>query len=86
MEITYNVSFLRQLSKLNSDLREEAFEAVEKFKDIKNHKKLKVHKLSGRLSDYYSFSINYSHRIIFEYGKNKKEVTLLKVGDHSIYE
>ena len=54
------------------------------FKDRKNHKILEVHKLKGRLSGFYAFSVNYKDRIVFEYA-SKDEAVLLAVGDHEIY-
>jgi addiction module RelE/StbE family toxin len=85
MEIIYTPSFIRQYKKLNKHLQEEVLEKIELFKNKDNHEKLKVHALKGRMSDCYSFSINYSHRMVFEY-LTKSEALFLKVGDHSIYE
>jgi len=55
------------------------------FKDRENHALLKVLELQGPHKDYFSFSVDYSHRIVFEY-VSKNEMALLKVGDHSVYE
>lgn len=84
MVVKYKPSFVREFKKLPSDLREEALERIELFKDIDNHKKLKVHKLKGRLKDFHSFSVTYSHRIVFEY-ESRETVVFLGIGDHSIY-
>ena len=59
-------------------------ERINLFKDVENHKKLKVHKLKGRLADVYSFSITYSHRVVFSY-ESKDAVVFLAVGNHDIY-
>ncbi len=84
LEIIYTPSFIKQLNTLESDLREEIVEKTELFKNKKNHKQLKVHKLKGRLSNRYSFSVNYKIRIIFcHFGKG--EVAFLAVGDHDMY-
>lgn len=85
MEVKYSVRFLRQLKKINKSLQEEIIEKIELFKKVENHKQLKVHKLNGRFETYHSFSVNYTHRIMFDY-ISKNEVVLLKVGDHDIYE
>lgn len=45
---------------------------------------LKTHKLSGKLSHYYSFSINYQYRVLFEF-LNEKAVLFINVGTHEIY-
>ena len=85
MDISYSPSFVKQYKKLPPLLQEEVLEKVELFKDTKNHSLLKVHLLHGKLSGYYSFSVNYVYRVLFEKVKNK-EVSLLKIGDHSIYQ
>jgi mRNA-degrading endonuclease YafQ of YafQ-DinJ toxin-antitoxin module len=85
MEVYYSSRFLRQLKKLPQPLQDEVIEKIELFKDIKNHKQLKVHILTGKFATYHSFSVNYAHRIIFDY-LEKDEVVLLKVGDHDIYD
>jgi len=84
LKINFTSQFLRQLKKLNPSLQDEALEKIEDFKNIKNHEKLKVHKLQGVLSGSFSFSVNYSYRILFEY-ISKNEVVLFKIGNHEIY-
>ncbi|MDP3726270.1 MAG: type II toxin-antitoxin system mRNA interferase toxin, RelE/StbE family [bacterium] len=85
MEIIYLSSFLRKFKTLDSDLQEEVLEKIELFKDKNNHKQLKIHKLHGPLSGRYSFSVNYKTRIVFLY-VSKKEVALLAIGDHAVYD
>ena len=46
--------------------------------------RLKTHKLSGKLKDYYSFSVDYQTRIIFEI-RNKNTIWFHYVGTHEIY-
>lgn len=84
MDISFKPSFVREFGKLPEDLQDEAMERIELFKDTKNHQKLKVHKLKGRLSSYYSFSVTYSHRIVFSFA-SKTEVVFLAIGDHDVY-
>jgi len=84
IEIIYAPIFVRNFKKLNDNLKEEILEKIEMFKSISNHKLLKVHKLNGKHKDCYSFSINYTYRIIFQY-QNKNQVALLAIGDHDIY-
>ena len=47
-------------------------------------KSLKTHKLSGKLSGYWSFSVNYHLRIVFEF-INETTVGLVDIGTHEIY-
>ena len=84
MKILYKATFIRQFDKLEKDLQDEIIEKIELFKNVSNHKNLKVHKLKGKLCDCYGFSVNYNYRIIFEYIK-KDEAHLLSIGDHDIY-
>ncbi len=84
IEIGYKPSFVRTFKLLESALQEEILEKLEVFKDIKNHKLLKVHKLHGRLKHCFSFSVNYKIRIVFQY-ESKREVVLLAIGDHDVY-
>lgn len=82
--ISFKATFLKQINKLEKTLIEEVFEKIELFKNKKNHKILKVHKLHGKLFGCFSFSVNYNTRIVFEY-LTKEEAVLLFVGGHNIY-
>ena len=84
MEVQYKPSFVREFKKLPKEVQDEAFQKITLFQDVKNHESLKVHKLKGRLKDFYSFSITYSHRIVFMY-ENKNIAVFLAVGDHDVY-
>lgn len=87
MEVSFAPAFVRQLKSLSDGLQEETLEKIEMFRDPKNHRKLKVHKLRGRLNGRYGFSVNFSARIVFCYLKIKpKEACLLAIGDHEIYD
>ena len=85
MRILYKPSFVRQFQKLERDLQDEVLEKIEEFTDSRNHRKLKVHRLTGLLAGFYSFSVNYRYRIVFSFSKRKTEATLLAVGDHEVY-
>jgi mRNA-degrading endonuclease YafQ of YafQ-DinJ toxin-antitoxin module len=84
MTVNYKPSFVRDFKKLPIELQEEALERIDLFKDVENHKKLKVHKLKGRLENFYSFSVTYSHRIVFSF-ESKNEAVFISIGDHDIY-
>lgn len=84
IKVFYKPSFVRQYKKLHGDLQEEVKDKILQFKNPETHIKLKVHKLKGKLQDFYSFSVNYKYRIVFIYEKNQS-VSLLSVGDHDIY-
>lgn len=84
LDIFYKPSFIKQYDKLEKSLKEEVKEKIVLFRNTRNHKLLKVHKLHGRLKNFWSFSVNYKYRIVFEYGRSKK-VYLVDIGDHDIY-
>lgn len=84
MIIRYKPSFIREFRKLSTDIQEEAKEKIESFKDPENHEKLRVHKLKGKLKDFHSFSVTYSHRIVFAY-EDKQTVVFVAIGSHDIY-
>ena len=76
--------FIRMFNKLPIDLQEEVLSKIELFKNEKNHKLLKIHKLHGRLKKYYGFSVDYHTRVVFDY-LSDNEVVLLAAGDHEVY-
>ena len=84
MQFFYTPYFLRQLKKLSPDIFEEAKEKIDLFKNQQNHSFLKTHKLKGSLDGTFSFSVNYSYRIIFEYYP-EDSITFLAIGDHDVY-
>jgi mRNA-degrading endonuclease YafQ of YafQ-DinJ toxin-antitoxin module len=84
MEVAYKPSFIRDYKRLPPELKEEAREKIELFKDTANHKRLRVHTLKGKLKDVHSFLITYSHRVVFVY-ETKQRVVLLAIGDHDVY-
>ena len=83
MNIAYQTSFLRQYKKLTKELQDEAKEKIEIFKKDQNCSTLKVHKLKGPMKKMYSFSVNYSYRIVFEI--INKETVFLEIGNHDLY-
>ena len=85
MKVLFKPVFVRKFNKLELALQEEVLEKIELLGSIKNHKQLKVHRLKGRLSDRYSFSVNYKTRVVFHY-QSKKEIVLLSTGDHDVYD
>ena len=85
LTVFYTPGFIREYDKLQSDLQKEVKERIELFRNDPRHPFLRVHKLKGVLRKRWSFSVNYSYRIIFEYD-SKNSVALLSVGNHAIYD
>ncbi len=79
--IEYSSRFIRAFRKIEPDLQEEIIEKVELLKNVRNHKRLKVHRLSGKLKGIWSFSVNYRIRITF-FKPKKNTIVLETVGTH----
>ena len=84
MTINYSSHFIKQFRKLTKEKQQLAIKRERIL--IKNpfDSRLKTHKLSGELKNYWSYSINYSDRIIFRF-INDREVLFYRIGDHDIY-
>lgn len=85
LTISYKPTFIRQYKKLPEALQEEIKEKIELFRKNPKHPFLKIHKLKGKLKNFWSFSVNYKYRIVVTFD-SKKSAVLLVVGDHSIYQ
>lgn len=84
-QILYSSHFERAIRRLPRELKK-TIEVREKiFRKNCFDPRLKTHKLSGRLKNYWSFSITHSQRVLFQFlGKGK--VGFVDIGDHSIYQ
>lgn len=83
MVIKFTSAFRRQYKKLPKEIKNLARERINIFqKDIFNSR-LKTHKLQRESDNYWSFSINYSYRLIFTF--DGEIITLCYIGDHTIY-
>ena len=85
MQIIYSPIFLRQYKKLESDIQQHAESKEQIFRNNPFDMRLKTHKLHGRLSDLWAFSVTNKIRIAFEFEKNQS-FTFHTIGDHDIYE
>jgi addiction module RelE/StbE family toxin len=84
MKIFYTKKFEREYKKINIEIKKR-FEFTEKsFRKNPFDKKLKTHKLSGNLSDFWSYSLDYKNRVIFEIFK-EDEIIFHSIGSHDIY-
>jgi addiction module RelE/StbE family toxin len=84
VKIYYSPKFAKEYKKLPLKIKLLAEKKETIFRKDPKTKSLKTHKLTGRLKNYYAFSIDYQYRIIFEF-VSKKEVWFLSVGTHEIY-
>lgn len=82
--IYYSSYFEKAFRALFSKIKEQAVEKEKIFRNDCFDAKLKTYKLKGKLKNYWSFSVNYSYRILFEFCE-KEEVSFIDVGTHAIY-
>ena len=84
MYIRLTSRFRRELKKMPVELRELINERVDHFINDPFKTVLKTHKLSGKFKGHWAFSIDYKHRIIFEFIEDY--ALFHSIGDHSIYD
>ena len=82
--LIYSEKFISQLEKMSPKIQKLSIKKIDLFKNEPKHPSLKTHKLNMVLDGYFSFSVDFQTRIVFEYG-NKNTIHILKIGDHDIY-
>lgn len=83
--IDYAPYFLKRIKRLPFYAQQLAWEKEEIFREKCFYPLLRTHKLNGKLSGYWSFSINYNYRILFQFLKSD-EVVFVDIGTHEIYQ
>ena len=85
MEVHYTSRFSREAKKVPWHLCKTVEDRVALFKINPFDSRLKTHKLTGALREFWSFSIDYRYRIMFEFLDSGKSI-FHSIGDHSIYD
>lgn len=85
MRIIYTSKFAREYKKLPRKIKDLAQEREAIFRKDPFDPVLATHKLHGRLKEFWSFSIGFKFRIIFEF-MGGDTVHFHSVGDHDIYQ
>ena len=85
MKIYYSAKFAKAYKKLPQKVKLQAEKKELVFRKNPRHSSLKTHKLTGKLKDFWAFSVDYKYRIIFEF-REKDVVWFHSVGTHEIYE
>lgn len=85
MKIIYTSKFLREYKKISEKIKITAEGKEKIFRKNPFDPVLDTHKLHGRFKEFWSFSIGYKHRIIFEFGENNI-IYFHSVGNHDIYQ
>ena len=84
MDVFYTQKFLREYKKLPVEIKIQAEKKEDIFRKDPHSRTLKTHKLKGELCDFWSFSVNRSYRIIFEF-QSEDVIVFHSIGDHDIY-
>lgn len=83
-KIHYTSRFIKDFKKLSREKQKLAIKREGIFRKNCFDPRLKTHKLTGSLKDYWAFSVTYSDRVLFRF-INKKEIIFYKIGSHEIY-
>ena len=85
MDIAFSASFKRSFKKKIKDRKviENLFwEVTALFIQDPFHPSLKTHKLSGKLKDLWSFSVEYDLRVIFYFEDKNSKAIFVFIGSH----
>ncbi len=84
IEISFSSSFRRAFKKRikgNLDLEARFWQKVEQFTIDPFDQSLKTHKLSGKLKELWSFSVEYDERVLFYFAEDGNAV-FVDIGSH----
>ncbi len=84
-KIIYSPKFYREYRKLPDKAKKLMEEKENIFRQNPFDKKLKTHKLSGKFRGFWSFSVGYKYRIVFEFAGDGV-IYFHSVGTHRIYQ
>jgi mRNA-degrading endonuclease YafQ of YafQ-DinJ toxin-antitoxin module len=85
MEVSFSDSFKKAFRKrINTTDTEQLFwDKLEVFVSDPFESKLKTHRLSGKLKELWSFSLDYNLRVVFYFTKDKpKKAVFIDIGTH----
>ncbi len=84
IEITFSPTFQRAFRKRikgNTDLQTRFWQKIEQFQQDPFQPTLRTHKLSGKMKNTWSFSIEYDARVIYYFTDDGKAV-FIDIGTH----
>lgn len=81
MKIVYSPRFAKNYKKLPIRIKLLAEKREKIFRNNPYDPRLKTHRLTGKLNGFWSFSVDYKTRIIFEI-KSEDEIWFLAIGSH----
>jgi mRNA-degrading endonuclease YafQ of YafQ-DinJ toxin-antitoxin module len=84
VEVSFSSTFKRTFRKRikgNANLETRFWQKLEQFTIDPFDSSLKTHKLSGKLKEFWSFSIDYNERVLFYFTEDGKAV-FIDIGSH----
>lgn len=84
MKVYPSKEFQKSFKKLPKDIQQKAILGDKIFRSNPYAFQLKTHKLKGKLSKFWSYSIKYNYRIVFEF-IDDTTVIYHDIGTHEIY-
>lgn len=78
-------SYLKKLKKFlkkHPDILQRYIKTIEILELNPHHPSLRLHKLQGRLCDFYSISINMDYRVILDFIIQDNEIIPVDIGTH----
>lgn len=83
--VIYSQSFAKKINRFSAKEKKIILQKITLFWENPFNPSLKTHKLKGKLSNFWSFSISFELRIMFRFGKKSGEVEFIDIGTHEIY-
>lgn len=84
MKVYPSKRFQQSFKKLPTNIQQLAIEKDKAFRLNPYSSQLKTHKLKGKLSKFWSYSVKYNYRVVFEF-VDKDSVIYHDIGTHEIY-
>lgn len=86
MTIFLTSKFKKAHKRLPKQIKEKAKEKEKIFRENPFNPQLKTHRLHGKYKDFWSFSVDESYRIMFQFlDVTKTNVAFINIGTHEIY-
>jgi addiction module RelE/StbE family toxin len=83
--LLWTETFTRKFKRLvrqNPQLKILIEQRLQQLSENPFHPSLRTHKLKGKLSEIWSFFIDYSYRILFKFAREEDDILLLTLGSH----
>lgn len=87
-QVIFTQSYLKLLEKWikkHPNLTLKYYNTIQMLEINPFHNALRLHKLKGDISEFYSFSIDMKYRIIIDFVIENNQIILLNIGDHAVY-